>query len=226
VTTMTTPTPELVADSRARTSRALRVRRAFLVASPVLAGIFCVIGAYADPAATISGQAMYELYAANPGPLQFKSLSRHWGYAFWIAPALLIAGYVRGKGAWLANVAAFRGFVGMTTLPGLLIMDWFDSAAGQLYGTEAPEKIYQLIQQTMWGLRVFTTPGMVGFVLALPLAAVALWRAGKASRWAPLSVVGGLAAFMLSNVTWWGCLITTACLTVFSVALARATRPA
>ncbi len=32
---------------------------------------------------------------------------------------------------------------------------------------------------------------MVGFVLALPLAAVALWRAGKASWWAPVSVVAG-----------------------------------
>ena len=144
-TTLTPTATTVVAGSPGKTSRALAVRRGFLIASPVLAGIFCTIGAYADPAPTLSGQAMYDLYTANPGPLQFKSLSLHWGYAFWIAPALLIASYVRGKGAWVANIAAFLGFVGMTTLPGLLAMDWFDSAAGQLYGADAPEKIYELV---------------------------------------------------------------------------------
>ena len=225
-TTLTSTTTTPVVDSGSRTSRALGVRRAFLIASPVLAGIFCAIGAYADPAVNLEGQALWNLYTANPGPLQFKSLGFHWGYAFWIVPALLIASYVRGKGAWLANLAALLGFVEISTLPGLLFVDWYDSAAGQVYVADAPARISQLIQDTMWGPAVFTTPGMVGFVLALPLAAVALWRAGKASWWAPTSVVAGFAAFILSGITWWGCLITTACFAVFSVALARATRSA
>lgn len=208
----------------ARPSRALRVRRGFLVASPVLAGLFCIVGAAADPAAGVSGQPMLEIYTANPEPLQFKSLGFHWGYAFWIAPALLIAAYVRGKGAWIANVAAFLGFAGMTTLPGLLALDWFDSAVGQLYGPEAPMAVQQHMEQTMWGPAVFTMPGMIGFTLGLPLAAIALWRAGLVRWWAPLSVIAAFAAFMLSNVTWWGCVITTVFLTVFAVALARATR--
>jgi hypothetical protein len=224
VSTLTSTTPTTVVDSPRRTSRALQARRGFLIASPVLAGIGCVIGAYADPAVGLEGPAVWELYTANPGPLQFKSLGFHWGYAFWIVPALLIASYVRGKGAWLANIAAFLGFVGISTLPGMLFVDWYDSAAGQIYGPEAPEKIFELVDRTMWGLPVFTMPGMVGFVLALPLAAVALWRAGRASWWAPASVVAAIAAFMLSGITWWGCVITTLCFAVFSVALARATR--
>ena len=36
-------------------------------------------------------------------------------------------------GAWLA-IAACLGFVGISTLPGLLFVDWYDSAAGQVYG--------------------------------------------------------------------------------------------
>jgi hypothetical protein len=223
MSTLTSTTTTPVVDSPRRSSRALQARRGFLVASPVLAGIGCVIGAYADPAVGLEGQALWDLYTANPKPLQFKSLGFHWGYAFWIVPALLIASYVRGKGAWLANIAAFLGFVGISTLPGLLFVDWYDSAAGQVYGPEAPARIYQLMQDTMWGPAVFTTPGMVGFVLALPLAAVALWRAGKVSWWAPASVVAGFAAFILSGITWWGCAITTVCFTVFAVALARAT---
>ncbi|MPZ94660.1 MAG: hypothetical protein GEU96_07025 [Propionibacteriales bacterium] len=208
-----------------RTPAALAVRRWFLIASPVLAGLFAVVGAYADPAVGLDGRQLYELYAENPDPLQFKSLGFHWSYAFWIAPALLLAGYVRGRGAWLANIAAVLGFAGMTTLPGLLFIDYYDSAIGQLYGPEAAAAVNEHMGATMWGLVVFVTPGIVGLLVALPLAAVALWRSGLVRWWAPVAVLGGTAAFMFSSVTWWGCAITTACFTVFAVAIAKATSP-
>jgi hypothetical protein len=51
-------------------------------------------------------------------------------------PALLIAPCVRSKGARLANRTAFVGFVGISTSPGLLMADWFDSAIGQAVGAE------------------------------------------------------------------------------------------
>jgi len=206
-------------------SRAVAVRRWFLVACPVLAGLFAVVGAYADPAVGLDGEELWALYAANPEPLQFKSLGFHWSYAFWIAPALLLVGYVRGRGAWLANVAALVGFAGMTTLPGLLFIDWYDSAIGQVAGVETTAAVAEHMEATMWGPPVFAMPGVAGLVLALPLAAVALWLAGLVRWWAPLSVLAGFAAFILSNITWWGCTITTVFFTVFAVALERATRP-
>lgn len=207
-------------------SHAVSIRRWFIVASPVLAGLFAVVGAYADPGAGISGKAMYEIYTANPEALQLKSLGFHWSYAFWMAPALLLVGYVRGRGAWVANVAALLGFAGMTTLPGMLFVDWYDSAVGQMYGAEAVSVVNDHMAETMWGPQVFAAPGIVGLVLALPLAAVALWRAGLVRWWAPMAVVAGFAALMVSNVMWWGCVLTTVCFTVFAVAVERATRPA
>jgi hypothetical protein len=225
--TITTPTVDATAGAgAARPSRALVARRWFLVASPVLAGLFAVVGAYADPVAGVSGREMWEAYAANPGRLQFKSLGFHWSYAFWIAPALLLAAYVRGKGAWLANIAAVLGFAGMTTLPGLLFVDWYDSAIGQLYGVDGVAAVNERMTETMWGPMVFTMPGILGLLTALPIAAFALWRAGLARWWAPVSVIAGTAAFMLSGVTWWGCAITTGCFAVFAVAVERATRTA
>ena len=208
----------------ARSTSALAVRRGFLVAAPVLAGLLAVVGAYADPAAGVSGPEMWRVYAQNAEALQFKSLGFHWAYAFWIAPALLIAPYVRGRGAWLANVTAVVGFAGMTTLPGLLFTDWYDSALGELYGVEAVQATQELMG-TFWGVPVFTLPGIVGLLLALPLTALTLWRAGLAKWWAILPVVAGFLAFTLSNVMWWGCVITTVCFAGFSVVLARATRP-
>lgn len=227
---MTTYAPEgtataTVAGTTApeRPSKALAARRWFLVASPVLAGLFAVIGAYADPAAGLSGEAMYKIYAANHEPLQFKSLGFHWSYAFWIAPALLVAPYVRGRGAWLANVTAFVGFAGMTTLPGLLFIDWYDSAIGQLYGVDGVVAVNERMSEVMWGIPVFTTPGILGLMLALPLTAITLWRAGMVRWWALATVVAGFLAFMLSSVMWWGCAITTVCFAVFAAALHRAT---
>ena len=223
MSTTTTSTPPHAAP-RARASSALAVRRWFLVACPVLAGLFAIVGAYADPAVGLDGRRLWELYADNPERLQFKSLGFHWSYAFWIAPALLIAPYVRGRGAWLANVTALVGFAGMTTLPGLLFTDWYDSAVGQVYGAEGNQAVTD-VMDGMWGVPVFVLPGIVGFMLALPLTAITLWRAGLARWWSLAAAVAGLAAFTLSGITWWGGVLTTVAFAVFAVALARATDP-
>jgi hypothetical protein len=208
-----------------RRRRALAVRRGFLVAAPVLAGIFAIIGAVADPGAGISGHKMFELYTDNPGRLQFKSLGFHWAYAFWGLPALLVAAYVKGKGAWLANVAAFVGFVGVTTLPGLLVTDWYDSAIGQVYGgADAVQAVQDQMSDTMWGIPFMVVPGMLGLLLGLPLAVAALWRGGVVRWWAFAAVLLGSVAFLGSGVRWWGCTITLICFSVFAYALAKGTK--
>lgn len=222
-TTSPTRTDSAPVERTHEWSTALAVRRWCLIVAPVLAGLFATVGAIADPAVGLDGKALWELYAANPEPLQFKSLGFHWAYAFWMAPALLIAPYVRGRGAWLANVTAFVGFAGMTTLPGLLFIDWYDSAIGQVYGAGGNEAVND-VMEGMWGLPVFVLPGIVGLLLSLPLTALTLWRAGLARWWALVPALAGMAAFMLSGVTWWGCSLTTVCFTGFAVVLARSTR--
>lgn len=225
VSVFTHPRPVSTSTEPATVSRAVSVRRWFLVASPVLAGLFAIIGAYADPGAGLSGKDMWEVYIAEPERLQFKSLGFHWAYAFWITPALLLAAYVRGRGAWMSNIAALLGFAGATTLPGMLLSDWYDSAIGQLYGLEGTVAVSDHMGATMWGVPVMILPGIIGLLTALPLAAFALLRGRLVRWWAPVAVIAGTAAFMLSGVTWWGCVITTACFTVFAVAIERATRP-
>jgi hypothetical protein len=82
------------------------------------------------------------------------------------------------------------------------------------------------MDDTMWGLPVFALPGMIGLLLSLPLTAVTLWRAGLARWWALVPVLAGFAAFDLSGITWWGCLVMTVCYAGFSLVLHRATDPA
>jgi hypothetical protein len=216
-----TATPEV-----SRPVRSLAVRRAFLVAAPVLAGLFLIVGAVADPASGLSGQRMHEIYTANPEALQFKSLGYKWAYAFWILPSLLAVPYVRRKGAAIATLAGFIGFGGLTTMPGLLASDWFESAIGQLYGVDAIEKVFGHMEDTMWGLPVFMMPGIIGLAFGLPLIMAALWRAGFARWWGFAASVAAFAMFMVSEATVWGAGASAVILSVVAVAIAKATKAA
>ena len=140
------------------------------------------------------------VYAANPEPLQLKSLGFHWAYAFWFVPALLVAPYIQGRGAWLANITAFVGFVGISTLPGLLMSDWFDSAIGQAFGLEGTLAVEKHMQGTMWGIAGFGLPAFIGTALCLPLITASRCRGRAAMPWWSVTVVvAAYAAFLIGG---------------------------
>ena len=159
-TTLTSGLETATRTAATRGSRAVAVRRALLVASPVLAGLFCLLGAIADPAAGLSGSKMTKIYIENPDPLQWKSTGYHWAYAFWIGTALMVAPLVRGRGAWLATIAAIIGFAGMVTLPGMLISDWYQAGIGHFYGQQGVKQVEDQMIGTMWGLKGFMVFGI------------------------------------------------------------------
>ena len=109
---------------RTRLRPSVLVRRLLLIAAPVLAGLFAILGTAFDPAAGLTGRDMWALYAENPDPLQWKSFGLHWSYTFWALPALGAWGFIRARGAWLANIAGLLGIVGVAMLPGMLIVDF------------------------------------------------------------------------------------------------------
>ena len=207
-----------------RVSSALAIRRWTLVVAPVLAGLLAIGGAIADPGVDLDGAAMYERYADNPDPLQWKSVLYHFSYAFWGLAALLLAAAVRRRGAWIANVAGLLAFLGISTMPGFLVVDFYDSAIGQLFGHEAAVDVENAMTG-MWGLAVMGGTGTIGFLLCLPVAALAAWRAGLIAWWAALAPVAGLALGLMvvgANVPGWA--VTTLGFAVLSVGLARGTR--
>jgi hypothetical protein len=220
VVTDAAPVPAAALDSR---PLALSLRRWALVAMPVLAGICAVVGAAADPAVGEDGVALYEKYAANPETLQWKSVALHWSYAFWTMAAFVLAAVVRAQGVWLANVALVLAFVGATTLPGLLVVDFYTSAIGQVGGAELTVRVNDTMD-SMWGITAIAAPGVAAAMLSLPVAALAAWRARIVRWWAVVAVVAGIVAFGGSNVAVWGTALTTACFSLFAYALARSER--
>lgn len=196
-------------------------RRWFLIAAPVLAGLLAILGAATDPAAGEDGRVLYEAYAADPDRLQFKAFGYHFSYAFWGFAALLVAGLVRRRGSWLANVAGVLVFLGVTTMPGFILADFYDSAIAQVFGADAAVQVNERMEG-MWALIMLASTGGIGFLLALPLAALAAWRAGVLSWWGALAPTAGIiGGFIVVGANVPGAVVLTAGFAVLSVALAR-----
>jgi hypothetical protein len=205
-------------------TRAVNIRRWALVVAPVLAGLLTVVGTIADPDPLANTSAeLVEAYAASPGPLQFKVLGYHFAYTLWAASALGLVALVRRRGAWLANVAGVLAFLAISSIPGFLIGDFFDSAMGQHLGVEAGVTIGQTVSQ-QWGFVVMQVTGLAGLVLGLPLATAAAARARVLPWWPTAAVVAGTAAFLGFAVTLPGNVLFTLGLASLSFAIARSDR--
>ena len=132
-------------------------------------------------------------------------------------PARLVR---RGRGAIVALLASALAILGISTLPGMLIADFYASAGGQLVGPEKMREI-EVLSQGGWGGGAIVGPGMVGFLLSLPIAAFAAVRAGYVRWWAPLVVVAGLASFTIGGATSGGNAVMTAWFALLGLAILR-----
>jgi hypothetical protein len=169
---------------------ALRARQIAVVSAPVLAAILIVAGFFLDPAIDESGRELAREYAENPGREQVSALAFHFAFALLAVPAVALIVAVRSRGAWLANLAAFFAVLGMTTLPGFLLTDFYDIAIYGELGGEAWETVDDRLQ-ALPGANVMFVTGYFGFVLALPVALLAAWRAGLLHWWPALLVFAG-----------------------------------
>ena len=199
---------------------AVAARRWALIIAPVVAGTLTIVGVIADPAPGAEGRELVEAHAADPDALNFKSLGYHFAYTIWLAAALGIVGLVRRRGAWLANVAGVLAILGISSIPGFLVSDFIDSAMGRLVGINETVRVGEAVEE-QWGLAVMAVPGFAGLVLALPLAAIAAWRAAQLPWWGPLPVIAGMATFIGFDATLPGNVLLTVAFAIFAAALTR-----
>lgn len=178
-------------------SSGVAFRRWIVVVSPLLAGLFLLLGAIADPAPSLQGRELTQAYADAPQRVQFKSFGYHFAFGFIGAMVFLLASRIRGRGVWLANVAVVLAFLGITTLPGFILADFYDSAIGQVVGLDAYDEINARMEG-MWALAVLAGTGGLGLFLSVALIAAAVWRAQLIPWWAALLPVAAIVAFMAS----------------------------
>lgn len=175
-------------------SSALRARRLAVVYAPLFAAALIVAGFFLDPAIGDSGRELAREYAAHPGREQVSALAFHFAFAALALPTVALIVSVRGRGAWLANVAALLALLGLTTLPGFLLTDFYDIAIYGELGGNAWQAVNDRIEDLPGAAVMFIT-GFLGFMLALPAALLAAWRGGLLPWWPALAVLlGGIGA--------------------------------
>jgi hypothetical protein len=155
--------------------------------------VLIVAGVFLDPDIDESGRDLAVEYAENEGVTQLSALAFHFAFVMWAPLVFAFVGLVRGRGAWLANVAAVLAVLGATTLPGFLLTDFYDIGIVDAFGPDGWDRVDDEIQDLPGAIVLFAT-GALGFFLCLPLALFAAWRARLLPLWTPTAVTVGVVA--------------------------------
>jgi len=182
-------------------STAIVARRWAVIVASGLSGVLVLISMLVDPAPSADGRELIAAYAADSAASGLHTNLIHYGFVL-IAPVVFImVGMVRRRGAWLANVAGLLAVIGLSTLPGLVMLDLTATAAVQVTDVDTAFAIDQRLGETP-AFVFLVIPAFVSAMFALPLAVAAMWRAGL-FHWGV--AVAAVAAAMAPNVapTWW-----------------------
>ena len=201
-------------------SSALAFRRHAVIWAPLVSAVLIVAAFFLDPDIGASGRELAQAYAEEPGRIQLSALSLRFAFALLILPAFWLIAAVRERGAWLANIAGVFVVLGMTTLPGFLLTDFYDVAIYGELGGDAWEQVDDRLNE-LPGATFFFVTGFLGYFLALPTALLAAWRA-RLLPWWPAAVIfaGEVSAQAVPDGI--GLLIWSAALAALSYALYRA----
>lgn len=168
----------------------LAVRRYAVVFAPLVSALLIVAGFFLDPDIGASGRELAKSYAENPGRIQLSADALHFAFAFLAVPVLGLVVVIRRRGVWLANVAGLAAILGLTTLPGFLLTDFYDVAIYGELGGDAWQTVNDRIEELPGAMVMFVT-GFGGFLLAFPLALLAAWRARLLPLWPAVAVAVG-----------------------------------
>jgi hypothetical protein len=199
---------------------ALSFRRIALIVAPLVAAVLMVAGVFLDPDIDASGRELALEYADNPGVTQLSALSFHFAFVMWAPLVFALVGLVRGRGAWLANAAGVLAVLGATTLPGFLLVDFYDIAVAGELGGDAYDQVEDRIEELPGATVLFIT-GFLGHFLCLPVALFAAWRAGLLPLWTPVVVSVGLLAAQVLQPLGSGLLLAALSMVVLAYALWR-----
>lgn len=199
---------------------ALRARRAAVIGAAGLSGVLVLVSMLVDPAPDAEGVEMVAGYASDLTASGLHTNLIHYGFAL-IAPVVFaMVALVRHRGAWLANVAGVLAILGLTTLPGLVLLDFTSVATLLASDRETVAAVDAEMEGMVWFIAL-VMPAFVAAVLALPIAVTALWRAGLVPG--ALAVAAALTAVAMNVApTWWlGFTINAVFMLVVAYHLAR-----
>lgn len=180
---------------------ALAARRWGVIAAATLSGILVMVSMFIDPVPSANGRELIEGYAENSVRAGLHTNLIHYGFALLAPVVFAIVGLVRGRGAALANVAGVTAVIGLTTLPGLVMLDLTGTAAAQVTDVDTAYAIEEQLGQNP-AFVFLVIPAFLCVMVVVPLAVIAMWRARLVHG--SFAVSGVLAAAALHVApTWW-----------------------
>jgi hypothetical protein len=182
--------------------------------------VLLVVGVFVDPDIEANGRELARAYAENPDQEQVSALAFHFAFVMWAPIVFALVGLIRGRGAWLANIAAVLAVLGATTLPGFLLTDFYDIAIYGELGGDAWQQVDDRIQELPGATVLFIT-GFLGHVLCLPLVLFAAWRAGLVALWVPLAMTITVVAAQALQPFGSGLLVLAGMLVVLAYVLSK-----
>jgi hypothetical protein len=174
-------------------SRALAFRRWGVVVAAALAGLLAFVSMLVDPAPNADGRELLEAYSENPGAQGLHTNLLHYGFALFAPVAYAMVALVRERGAWLANLAGVLAVLGLSTLPGLVMIDFLGVATVRVADVETAFQAGEELEN-LPGFVALVVPAFLTSLLAVPVATIAMWRARLFPWWVPVIVA---AAFLL-----------------------------
>jgi hypothetical protein len=166
---------------------ALVWRRWGIIVAAGLSGVLALVSMFVDPAPSADGRELIEAYAGSPGRQGLHTNLLHYGFALFAPVAYALVGLVRGRGAWLANLAGVLAIIGLSTLPGLVMVDFATVAMANVTDVDtALAASEEMDKMAAFGLLV--APAFLASLLALPVAAAAMARAGLFRWWVAVLV--------------------------------------
>jgi hypothetical protein len=95
-----------------------------------LSGVIVLISIVVEPERNAEHPEILQAYAANNRALGLHANLIHYGFALFAPVAYAMVGLVRRRGAWIANLAGVLAVLGLSTLPGLVFLDFFQRGGG------------------------------------------------------------------------------------------------
>jgi hypothetical protein len=166
---------------------ALVWRRWGIIVAAGLSGVLALVSMFVDPAPSADGRELIEAYAGDPGRQGLHTNLLHYGFALFTPVAYALVGLVRGRGAWLANIAGLLAIIGLSTLPGLVMVDFATVAMANVTDVDTALAASEEMD-TMAAFGILVAPAFLASILALPVAAAAMARAGLFRWWVPALV--------------------------------------
>jgi hypothetical protein len=165
-----------------------RFSRTIAAIALILGPIIVLAGMIATPWEAEPTTASYhDALAAHPGQAEVAATLLHFGYLLLLPASLGIMNLARRASPKLAHIGGALAVLGLATLPGLLVTDFYDLALAEALPRAQSVAISDATQES-WAAAVMGLSAIAPMFFGLVTLMVAAWRAGITGPWTPFAI--------------------------------------